>query len=209
MSLKQLDVEEAVSVLKSGGIVAYPTETFYGLGAIAFNDTAVQKVFKLKGRDRKKPLAVLVAGTEMLRMLVVEVPLMAQKLIDAFWPGPLTLILPAKAGLPSYLTGEEGHIAVRVSSHPMAQALVQGVGQPITTTSANPSGKAPAINVQQVKEYFQDRLEGVVDGGELKAGSGSTLILVEGGAWSILREGRIGKNAITKLLRSEKGWEND
>ncbi|MBI4208809.1 MAG: threonylcarbamoyl-AMP synthase [Deltaproteobacteria bacterium] len=209
MSLKQFTTNEAVSILKSGGVVAYPTETFYGLGVSAFDDKAVQKVFKLKGRDQKKPLSVLVADTGMLRMLVVEVPLMAQKLIEAFWPGPLTLVLPAKPGLPAHLTGEEGRVAVRVSSHPIAQAIVQGVGQPITTTSANISGRPSALSVQQVNDYFKEGLEGVVDGGELKGGASSTLVLVEGGAWSILREGRVGKNAISKLLQSEKGWEND
>jgi L-threonylcarbamoyladenylate synthase len=176
MSLKQFTTEEAVSTLKSGGVVAYPTETFYGLGANAFDEKAVQKVFKLKSRDRKKPFSVLVSNTGMLRMLVVEVPLLAQKLIEAFWPGPLTLVLPAKPGLPPHLVGEEGRVAVRVSSHPIAQSIVQGVGQPITTTSANPSGKASALNAQQVNDYFKEGLEGVVDGGELKGGLSSTLV---------------------------------
>lgn len=207
---KILTPKEAVSLLKekNDAVIAYPTETFYGLGTRASSERGISKIFRLKGRDLKKPFALLVSSTDMLRSLVVDIPLNAQKLIESFWPGPLTLVLAAKTDLSPLLIGEEKKVAARISSHPMAQEIVQGIEEPITTTSANRSGERPAEAVSQVEEDFGDELDGIVDGGNLRGGLGSTVVSVEGGTWSILREGRISSNAIKKLLLSDQGWDS-
>src|SRR5262249_9793166 len=164
----------AVEALKRGDVIVFPTETLYGLGADALNEAAVEKVFQLKGRDSSNPIPVLVANQGMLDTLVAKVPTTGQRLIDQYWPGPLTLVLPGRKKVPKYICNPSGGVGVRISSQPIATSLVNSLGRPLTATSANPSGKEPARTLQEAKTYFAGRVELFIDGGALTSKSGST-----------------------------------
>jgi L-threonylcarbamoyladenylate synthase len=194
----------AVEALKLGHVIVFPTETLYGLGADALNDAAVQKVFQLKGRDPGNPIPVLVADQEMLRTLVAKVPTTAQKLMNRYWPGPLTLVLPGRKKIPKPLCNPEGGVGVRISSQPIATLLVNALGRPLTATSANPSGKEPARTLRQAKNYFTHRVEVFVDGGRLTSKSGSTVVEVMEDSIKIIREGEIEAYQLDKFLGRNK-----
>jgi len=183
---------DAVAALKRGEVIVYPTETLYGLGADALNGAAVEKVFRLKGRDPDNPIPVLIADREMLGALVAEIPPLADKLMAKFWPGPLTLVLPAGKNIPSALLNADGGIGARISSQHIATGLVRALGRPLTATSANPSGKPPARTLREAKSYFAGAIEWYIDGGELTSKTGSTVIEVGGERIKIIRAGEIG-----------------
>jgi len=191
-----------VTALRLGGIVVYPTETLYGLGADATNDHALRKLVVLKGREEGKPISVLVSDHSMLRSVVAHVSPAAQRLMDRFWPGPLTLALPAKAEVSPLLTGGGKTVGVRCSSHPLAAALVAGLGRPVTTPSANPAGAAPPVSLLQARAYFGDGVDAYVDGGSLPGGVGSTVVDLDGEA-RIIREGAIPAAEITAALSGQ------
>jgi L-threonylcarbamoyladenylate synthase len=178
----------AVAALRRGEIVGYPTETFYGLGVDALDELALARLRALKGRDGKA-ISVLVDGPAMLASVCKTVPPLAAKLMRRYWPGALTIALPARKGLPGVLI-DDGCIAVRQSSHPTAQALVAALGRPLTTTSANPAGQPPATTAEAVDEMFAGRCR-VVHGGATAGGAPSTLVRVRGGKLEILRRGAI------------------
>jgi L-threonylcarbamoyladenylate synthase len=193
----------AVAALQRGDVIAFPTETLYGLGADALNAAAVDKVFQLKDRDSANPIPVLVSDRAMLSILVAEVPALAQRLIERFWPGPLTLVLPARAEVPRPLLNSTGGVGVRISSQPIATELVKGLGRPLTATSANPSGQAPAHTIEEAKNYFTGRVEIFVDGGALTSKTGSTVAEVIGDTIRVLREGEIRRAELEQVM--EKG----
>ena len=194
----------AVRVLKGGGVIVFPTETLYGLGADALNNAAVEKVFQLKGRDPRSPIPVLVADQEMLHTLVAQVPATAQKLIDRYWPGPLTLVLPGQKNIPKPLCNPAGGVGVRISSQPIATLLVNELGRPLTATSANPSGKEPSRTLREAKKYFAQRVDVFVDGGTLTSKSGSTVVEVMEDSMKIIREGEISGSELRQFLGQEK-----
>lgn len=178
----------AVAALRRGEIVAYPTETFYGLGVDAFDELALARLRGLKGRDGKA-ISVLVDGPAMLAEICREVPPLAVELMRRHWPGALTIALPAKPDLPAALV-EGGCVAVRQSSHPTAQALVSQLGRPLTTTSANRAGQPPATTDEAVEEIFAGRCR-VLHGGATPGGAPSTLVRVRGSRLEVLRRGAI------------------
>jgi L-threonylcarbamoyladenylate synthase len=190
----------ALAALKRGAVIVFPTETFYGLGADALNVDAVEGVVSLKGRNPDSPIAVIIADEEMLPQIASEISPVAQKLIRRFWPGPLTLVLPAKPGLPAALLNRDGKIGVRVSSHPLAARLSRELGRPLTATSANPSGKEPARTIEQARDYFGDRIEIFLDAGALAGKSGSTVAEVNGDQIKIIREGEISSKELEKWI---------
>ena len=194
----------AIDALRRGDVIVFPTETLYGLGADALNSEAVEKVFQLKGRDSRNPIPVLVAGPEMLRSLVSEIPPLAQKLMDRFWPGPLTLVLPAREDVPKPLQNASAGIAVRISSQPIATQLLKTLGRPLTATSANPSGKEPARTLQEGKRYFSGKVNVFLDGGRLTSKSGSTVVEVAEAAIEIIREGDIAAFELRRVLGEGK-----
>lgn len=196
--------EAAVDMLRRGDVIVFPTETLYGLGADALNHQAVEKIFQLKGRDARNPIPVLVAGPEMLRNLVAEIPPLAQRLMDRFWPGPLTLVLPGQQDLPKPLLNASGGIAVRISSQSIATQLVQALGRPLTATSANPSGKEPARTLQEAKSYFSGKVKVFLDGGRLNSKSGSSIVEVVGDDIRIIREGDIAAFELERVLGKGK-----
>lgn len=183
-------VADAAAAILRGEIVAYPTETFYGLAALALDSRALERLFALKGRGENKASALLVSDLAMFTELCTELPPRAIALAQAHWPGPLTLAIPARADLPAAIV-TEGCVAARVSSHPMAHALVTAVGRPITATSANRSG-APAVRrADGLEAQFPDGGFHILDGGETPGGVPSTLARIREGRVEILRPGPV------------------
>jgi len=169
-------IASAAEVIGRGGIVAFPTETFYGLAVDPFNGGALRRLFALKVRAPNKPILVLIDGMERLVELVREVPSPYRKLMDRLWPGPLTMIFPGREKLPPLLTDTSGTIGIRWSSHPLATRLAAACGGAITGTSANLSGCPPALTSGDLKKIFPVGLDYIIDGGRTPGGSGSTII---------------------------------
>jgi L-threonylcarbamoyladenylate synthase len=191
---------EAVRVLCEGGVVAFPTETFYGLGADARNETAVEKIFRIKGRNFRNPLSVIVANDRDVIPLVEEIPAAAKILMQTFWPGPLTLVFRASSSVLPRLTANTGKIGIRVSSHPLARLLAGGLGGPLTATSANLSGGPECSSADAVIRALGELSGSVIDGGETPGGAGSTILDVTIFPPRILREGAISGDFILNAL---------
>lgn len=194
------NLADALAALKRGEAIVFPTETLYGLGADALNFSAVEKIFQLKGRNPDNPLPVLVADRAMLNYLVGEVTPLAEKLMAHFWPGPLTLVLPARNDIPRPLVNRQGGIGVRLSSQPIATELVRLLGHPLTATSANPSGQPGAHTVLEAKNYFSAKITSYVDGGALTSPTGSTVAAVEKDKLRIIRAGEISREALEVVV---------
>jgi L-threonylcarbamoyladenylate synthase len=179
----------AAAALQRGEIVAYPTETFYGLGVNALDELALARLRQLKGRG-DKAISVIVGGgsmDEMLASLCKTVSPAAKRLMRRYWPGPLTLVMPARRGLPAPLVAD-GFVAVRESPHPTARALVAAFGGPITATSANLAGGVPATTPEAVEEVFEGRCR-ILHGGPTTGGAPSTIVRVRGNRLEMLRRG--------------------
>jgi L-threonylcarbamoyladenylate synthase len=185
------DLNRAVAILNDGGVVAFPTETYYGLAVDPLNPMALNYLFTLKQRDIAKPILTLVDDRESLSSLVHEIPIIYNQLMEKFWPGPLTLIFQAKINLPTLLTAGTSTIGVRQSSHPFARQLLRAFGRPVTATSANISGKDAAVDAYEVKAHFGDQIDMVFDGGRAPGILGSTIIGLDGVRLNLIREGVI------------------
>ena len=172
-SREALDV--AAAILSSGGLVAFPTESFYGLGADALDPRALARVFAVKGRPASKPLLVLVDSVAMVESLVSEVPARARELMARHWPGALTLVLKAAAHVPERLTAGTGTVGVRMPGHPVALALVRAARLAVTAPSANPSGAEPPTTALAVRRHFEGAVDLILDGGPTAGGAGSTI----------------------------------
>jgi len=168
-------LDEAAVALKRGGMVAFPTESFYGLGVDALNSDAVGRLFAVKGRPESKPVLVLVGSVAMAEALAPEISVGARELMARHWPGSLTLVLRAAPHVPSQLTAGTGTIGVRIPGHAVALGLVSAAGLPVTAPSANPSDHPPPITAESVREYFGDRLDLILDGGPTAGGPASTV----------------------------------
>ncbi len=184
-------ISQAVAVLKDGGVIAYPTETFYGLGVDATNVKAVERLFAVKGRDFRNPIPVVIGNIAQLDQIVADVPPQAQELIARHWPGPLTLVFGAAPSLSASLTAGTGKIGVRVSSHPIARMLAGQLGGPLTSTSANRSGQNECVTAQEVMEKIGDNLDLIIDGGATLGGKGSTILDITQTPPVVLRTGVI------------------
>jgi L-threonylcarbamoyladenylate synthase len=171
----------------------------YGLGADARSAAAVDRLVAVRGREEGKPILVLVADLEMAGTVASDIPAPARRLARRFWPGPLTLVVPARPGLPSPLTAGGGTIGVRAPGHPAAAALVAGLGAPVTAPSANPPGAVPPRRIDEARAYFGDRVDVYVDGGELPGGA-STVAEVAGGRVRVLRPGPVSEAALRAAL---------
>ncbi|MEX0877148.1 MAG: L-threonylcarbamoyladenylate synthase [Phycisphaerales bacterium] len=203
-------IAEAVRRLLGGRLVAFPTETVYGLGADALSAEAVEKVFALKGRPAGNPLIVHVAGVEMARAVTADWPEAAGRIADAFWPGPVTIVLPKGDCVPDAVTAGGPTVAVRCPAHPCALALIEAVGRPIVGPSANPSGFISPTTPEHVHDAFADEDLLVIDGGHCRAGIESTVVDLTTGTPRILRPGIVGPHAIAKALgRSVEALDSD
>ena len=191
------EVDRAVALLRAGGVVAFPTETYYGLAVDPFNERALARLFQVKKRPALKPVLVLVADREQVRLLATEIPGIAHRLMDRFWPGALTLVLPARPALSGLLTGGTGTVGVRLSPHPVATRLLRAFGGPLTATSANRSGSAPAASAEEVRTEFGGELM-IVDGGRTPGGKGSTLVGIDEEKITCIRDGCVSFAAVLR-----------
>ena len=190
-------IQPAGTVIKEGGIIAFPTRCLYGLGADAFNADAVDRVFKIKQRPIQKPILILIEQRIQLERLVSYPSLAAFCIMDHFWPGRVTLVFKAGDAVPRHLTAGTGKIGIRQPGHPVAAALIRSLGRPITGTSANLSGESGCRRLGDLKPQLTRQLDAALDAGPLKGGTGSTVVDVTGDIPRILREGEI---SATELL---------
>lgn len=194
-------IDEAARLLRAGGLVAFPTETVYGLGAIATDETAVARIFEAKGRPRFNPLIIHLPSRERVGD-AVAMTRDAERLADAFWPGALTLVLPRRADAKLSLLASAGlpTLAVRVPAHPGAQALLEAVGAPVAAPSANASGRLSPSTAAHVEASLGDRVDLILDGGPCPVGLESTIIDVSGETPTLLRPGGVAAEAVEELL---------
>ncbi len=181
----------AARIIKTGGLVAFPTETVYGLGCDAMNADAAAKVFEAKQRPQFDPLIVHIADQKQLETVVLSIPPLAQRLMDAFWPGPLTLILPKQDAVPDLVTAGLSTVAVRTPNHPVAQALIREAETPIAAPSANPFGYVSPTTAQHVANGLGTKVELILDAGPCSVGVESTIVSLVGATPEVLRPGSI------------------
>lgn len=184
-------LERALASLRQGGIVAIPTETYYGLAVDPFSCSAVAKLFQIKKRQADKPLLLLVETREQLPAVVSSIPPEYIPLMEKYWPGPLTLVFPARREVSHQITGNTGTVGVRISPHPLAAELVRKMAKPLTATSANISGFPPARSASEVLAMFRGCLDYILDGGETAAGLCSTVLGLRDGRLVVLRHGQV------------------
>lgn len=193
-------IEQAAETIKNGGLVAFPTETVYGLGADGLNGEAVKSIYAAKGRPSDNPLILHISDESMLLGIVEAVNETARVLIDAFWPGPLTLVFPKTDKVPKETSGGLSTVAVRFPAHPLAQKLIAKSGTPIAAPSANSSGKPSPTKAEHVFEDLNGRIDWILDGGACEIGVESTVVDVTGEKPVILRPGKITIEQISKLF---------
>ena len=193
---------EAVDVLRRGGVVAYPSDTVYGLGAAAGDALAVERVFTVKDRDAEKALSLLLADAADLAPLCSDVTLLARVFAQRYWPGPLTLVLRRSSTFESVALGGGDTVAVRVPEHPFLRELIRALGEPITGTSANRSGRPACRSAQEVEQELGEAVDLIIDGGPSAAGPESTVVSLTGSLPVVLREGAISRVDVERLGRT-------
>jgi len=198
-------VERGISILKQGGIVAFPTDTVYGLGACANIGRAVERVYQIKERPRNMALPLLLAHISQISEVAHPVPQIAWLLADNFLPGGLTLVLYKSGSVPAIITAGGDTVAIRVPSHPIALMLIKGVGAPIVGTSANLSGKPSALTAGEVYSQLGDNIDLIIDGGRCPGGKESTIVDVTGEMPVVLREGAISREKLEQVCPSIRG----
>ncbi|UCD70328.1 MAG: threonylcarbamoyl-AMP synthase [Betaproteobacteria bacterium] len=196
-------IERAVAVLRAGNLVAFPTETVYGLGADASNVSAIRKVFAAKQRPVNHPLIVHLADTEALKHWASVVPREAWLLAETFWPGPLTMVLPRAAHVPRELTGGQNTIALRVPSHPVARRLLMAFEGALAAPSANRFGRLSPTSAVHVREELGDAVDFILDGGDCPVGIESTIVAFRNSQAVVLRPGAVTADQIGEALQSE------
>jgi L-threonylcarbamoyladenylate synthase len=190
------EIRTIAAALREGAVAAYPTETFYALGAAAFLKKALEKVYKLKNREAGKALSVIASDLDMVKGISGTLPPGFVALAGEFWPGPLTLVLPAAPAVPGFLAGPGRTVAVRVPPLAWLRALVRELGEPLTATSANISGEKELSDPREVEAQFRGRVDLLVDGGPTPGGLPSTIVDLSGDRPRVLREGRIPRERI-------------
>ncbi len=196
-------IEIAAGVLGDGGLVAFPTDTVYGLGAHAFMPQAVQRIFEVKGRAAEKAIPILLADPGDLPLVAESVSPAAQKLVERFWPGGLTIVLPKSPDVPNVVTSGGSTIAVRVPNHPAALALIRRAGAPLAVTSANRSGRASPKTAEEVRADLEGLIEVILDGGRVPGGRESTVLDLTRPKPTVLRRGAIGVAELEQCLAQE------
>ncbi len=188
------NIDIAAQALLSGKIVAFPTETVYGLGVCADNNAAIDNLYRVKQRPIDKKLSIMISKTEEVKKYVKHIPLIAEKLISAFWPGPLTIILELD---------DNSTVGLRNPDNRVIRDLINAVEIPIASTSANISGRAPAIDAQQVITNFSDKIDVVLDGGPAEAGNPSTIVKIFDDTFEIVRHGVIEEERLNRCLNED------
>jgi L-threonylcarbamoyladenylate synthase len=194
-------LKRAALILDNSGVVAYPTETFYGL-AVKFNDEdALMKLYELKGRPKNKPLPLIVGSEKLINTVAASLNNIESALAEKFWPGPLTLLLNAKAGLSKFIVSDNGKVALRIPGESLAFSLAKELAYPIIATSANPSGKTPPQDANTVRKYFNDKLDLIIDGGKTKGGLPSTIVSATESSIEILRAGVVDEKTLLEFAK--------
>lgn len=184
-------IQQAARILRAGGLVAFPTETFYGLGAAGLDAAAAQRVFEVKGRPASMPLLLLVDSGAMAESVAAETPPRARELMERHWPGALTLVLRAAPRVPLAVTGGTGTVGVRVPAHAVARALVRALGEPVTAPSANPTGAPPPVTAADVLARLGGAIDLILDGGATPGGAPSTVLDVTVDPPRVIRQGAV------------------
>jgi L-threonylcarbamoyladenylate synthase len=200
MGILQPEIEKGVKILRKGGVIAFPTDTVYGLGADAFNTAAVERIYEIKDRPKHRQLPLLIADVERLATLAEPIPEIAWFLARQFWPGGLTLVLPKTDSLPAYLASGST-IAIRVPDHPVCLALIQHLGNPIIGTSANISGQPAALTAEEVGQQLGGKIDFIINGGKCPGGKESTVVDITRESPIILRQGIIPSDEIDKAYK--------
>ena len=201
--ISKSSLREAGEVVRGGGVIAFPTETFYGLGVDPLNVPAVQRLYDLKGRSpQTSPILVLIRSRRELRALVSEITPAAERLMQACWPGPLTLVFRAAEAVPSVLTAETGTIGVRLSAYPDVQRVLEVIGGPLTGTSANRTGQPPATTADEVERAFGVDVDLIVNGGPTPGGLPTTVVDTTVSPPRLIREGCVSHASLRAVLPS-------
>ena len=198
--LNSSKIEETAQIITNGGIVVFPTETVYGIGANALNPEAIEKIYVAKGRKQDNPLILLVSNQEMLEEIVEDITEVEAKLINEFWPGPLTIIFKRKSCVPDIVTGGLDTVGVRLTSGEIALKLIEACQCPIAAPSANISGKPSGTTVEEIFEELKDKVDCILDGGKTQVGIESTVVRVIDGVPVILRPGKITPEQIKEVV---------
>ena len=201
-SLPANELDEAVRCLRAGGVVALPTDTLYGLAADVFNPSALDRVFAIKERSSGLALPVLIDSWAQLAPLVMDVPSKARALAEAFWPGPLTLVMRKATGVSDKLTAGASTVAVRLPDHPVPRALLQQFGGPLTGTSANFSGEPDPMTLDSLKSLLGDRVDYIISHGPSPQGTASTIVDITTEPPTLIREGAIPFSRVVDLWNS-------
>lgn len=191
---------EATRIVSGGGVIVYPTETLYGVGADARSASAIAKVIRAKKRRDNKPILTIIHSVEMLSQLVAEIPSSAEVLVKEFWPGPLTLVFKSRSEIPEELTQGSGTIGVRIPSSTFCLALLQRCNCPLTSTSANISGEPVHRTIEEIKHAVNQEVDLYIDAGELPDSKPSTIVSVVGGKPKLIREGVISFEVLRKFV---------
>jgi L-threonylcarbamoyladenylate synthase len=200
LSVAAADVSKAADVLRRGGLVAFPTETVYGLGANALDPAAVERIFVAKGRPAVNPIIVHVAGIEQVSLVAADWPATAARLAERFWPGPLTLVLPKTAAVPDVVTAGGPAVGVRVPAHPVALALLRAAGVPLAAPSANRSTELSPTTAEHVRRGLAGRIDLILDGGPTTGGIESTVLDVTTDPPRLLRPGLVTRHEIEAVI---------
>lgn len=196
-------ISEAAKLIAAGELVGVPTETVYGLAGNGLDAEAVEKIYEVKGRPAVKPLALMVPGVSAMTKYCENVPQQAKTLARKYWPGPLTIVLPAKDIVPEIVRAGGNTVGLRCPDHPLTQALLKKAKLPFAAPSANPSGEPSPQNAETVMRYFDGKIAAVIDGGECGIGRESTLIDMSATPYRILRQGALSESDIRKTLAEE------
>ena len=193
-------LQEVANEIKKGKVAIFPTETVYGIGTNGLDQKAIEKLYEVKFRPFNKPITLLVSDMEMIKKVARDITDMEYKLMEAFFPGPFTIILKKKDIVPNILTANGDTVGIRMPDSEIARKIVEYAGVPVATTSANISGRESGTNIESIVKEFADRVDFYVDGGESKIGIGSTIAKVVNGRIRILRQGSISKEQIDKII---------
>ena len=193
-------IKEAAIVVKNGGLVAFPTETVYGLGASVFDEEAVRRVYEVKERSPDKPLAVCVSSLDQFRQIASSIPEQAEAIIRNFLPGPLTVILVKRRTVSSAVTASKTNVGIRYPDHKIALALIDAAGVPLAATSANVSGHPSPCSAGEIQAELSDRIDLIIDGGACEFKAASTVIDLSSSPARILREGAISQEELDSFL---------
>jgi L-threonylcarbamoyladenylate synthase len=197
---REAGLEQACEVLKQGGLAALPTESFYGLAADPRQDAALRRLFAVKRRSPQSPVLLLLPSRESIAGYAARIPSSAQRLMERFWPGGLTLVFEALSSVSPLLTAGTGTIGLRLSSRPLTTDLARRLGSAVTGTSANPSGLPPACTAREVAAYLACESALILDGGSTPGGAGSTVLDVTADPPRLLREGQVSREALAACL---------